>query len=263
MFKRINTGLFNPTEIKNFIKDKIWYVLLYILFLSILASIPVFIELAVVKDVDPRLQNSVVTKIQSKKLEGNIEDYKYVGEEIPLVNFNEQFFIGALTNDYQRLGFVFLFNEDKLNVYAGGVLYKEYTYEELKLETFDFQLDKKADRNSLGEAINIIFKDNKALYNTSLSFIAVGNSFVSGLFLILMLTLLTAFSMPKIVYRYRFIMASYASTAYFLAHLLERLFAIDSLNIIGVVFAIIAVRKAHAGFFKLVINVRRKEDEDE
>lgn len=263
MFKRINTGLFNPSEIKNFINDKLRFVWLYILFLSVLISIPAFIQLSLSKSVDDDIKETLVSNIQSKNLEGKIEDYKYTGETIDPVGFNEQFFIGAMTDDVKRLGLVFIFNEEKLEIFIGGNALNKYTYEQLDFETFDFKLTQKVDRDKLKDAIDVVFADYKGLYNTTFSFAAVINSFLTGLFLILMLTVVTAFSFPKMVLRYRFIMSTYASTVYFLSLLFETLFNVKYLSFIGIVISIIFIRKAQAGFFKHLKENIRKEEEDE
>ena len=40
MIRRLNVGLFKPEEIGKYLKDKVGYVLLYILFLSAIVTIP-------------------------------------------------------------------------------------------------------------------------------------------------------------------------------------------------------------------------------
>ena len=80
MIKRLNMGLVAPREIGEFIHDKLRYVFLYILFLSLIVSLPIFVKTSLQNEMDSTLKNNLANTLYTENLANSIVDYQLIGE---------------------------------------------------------------------------------------------------------------------------------------------------------------------------------------
>ena len=71
------------------------------------------------------------------------------------------------------------------------------------------------------------------------------------------------FRMEKLIYRYRFIMAAYATTGYFILALVAELYGIGIILFFGMILPFITLTIAFNGLLRMSKIVIRKKDDEE
>ena len=262
MLKRLNVGLFKSEEIGKYLKDKVGYVILYILFLSILAAIPLMIRLGITNSFDDDLKANIINKIQNSDFDKEIKDYTYDGESFGPIEINSFIFFGTKTTDINRLGAVFVLEEKKVDIYFAGQKSSTHTLEELDLKEIDFSLKERADREKLGKALDIVYKEYKTqvvFYNV---FVEVLGNVIAVIFLSLMFVWIYSYYQPKLLMKYRFVITSYASTVYFFTLLLDGLFGVEFISFIGIFIMGFNLRKAYSRLVRITIVEKGKDQEE-
>lgn len=264
MIRRLNVGLFKPEEIGKYLKDKVGYVLLYILFLSAIVTIPTIIQHSVVNQLDLTTKNSFVSAIQHSDIDGKIIDYKYEGDSYAPISIGSQYYFGVKSNETYKMGFVFMLEDESIDLYIGGRKTDSLSLTSLELENLDFNLTQKQDRDILGNAFNEIYLEYKTFNVVISGFSELFAQLILALFLIFIVVALNSFAQPKMLFKYRFILTSYASSIYFLTVLFEKLFGLGFISFIGIILMSINLRKAYARLIRITLIEKRKEsDEDE
>ncbi|NLN50265.1 MAG: hypothetical protein GX149_01395 [Acholeplasmataceae bacterium] len=262
MFKRIKISLLNPSAIGQFIKDKVGYVFLYILFLSLFVSIPTIVKRSTTKTIDPVISQGVVNTLYTQKIEGKIVNAKASAQSIAPKSATSTVYVGFFTDDVIRAGIVFVFNEYTFDVYYAGIKVNSYSYEILGLEELTFNMTKTVDREKIIKALDFIYLDFKSITTTITSISAFIGSFISGMFIALLMTASYAFVTPKLNIRYRFILAAYSVSIYYLMNLFSVLYGLELLSFVGIVLAVVFMGRA---FRKLILltKIVQKEEKDE
>lgn len=275
MFKRIKISLTEPKLIGQFIKDKKRVIWGYLLFLLLIITIPMLVKSFVKKEIDPLFKKELIKEFKNNDNDYNeitISDYKLIFEEkraqkaidpFHAISFNSALslddFSGSLLD--QRL-YHYNFSEDGIELYLGLNLIKKYSYQELELKDFNFNLPSKEDEDSIVSAFNAIYLENKVYFE---SLLVIG-FYLSELFLLLFLILISTwiykYQRPKLRARYRFNLTVYSYTIYLFFVLLGELFSIPFLKLLGILLAIIYLRMAYRQLI-IISQIQIKEDEIE
>lgn len=263
MFKRIYDNLFKPSEIGKYLKDKVGYVILYILFLSIVVNIPLFIELGTTEKTEDAFKLSITNAVISEKLESKIEDYQYIGESVKPFVANNYIYIGFNSSATNLYGITFMFDNEELNIYVGGQIVDAYSYSDLKLENINFSLKDNTDKEKLQEAIGIVYNNYKTYIIVSTTIGLVIQAFLLTLLLILLFSWLYSYFIPKLFFKYRFIIISYAATIYLFTILLDNLIGFKFASYIGIILMGMNARKAIIKTIALTLFEKKEEDTDE
>jgi|SRR5690554_1631870 len=263
MFKRIYTNLFTPSEIGKYLKDKVGYVILYILFLSLLATIPIIIQLSYTDIREDSFNKSIISSVSAKGLDAQIIDYKYTGSTIEPFAVSNYMFLGANSNNPNAMGITFMFNDENLNVYTAGQIISSYSYEALNLEALNLNLKDSLDKDKMEHAFSIVYKDYKPYIIVGESIGTVITQTILVLILILLFTGLYSFQIPKLLLKYRFVLISYASTVYFFTVLLDNLFGLEFISLIGIFIMSFNIRKAFVKTIAISLMQRKEQEEDE
>lgn len=263
MFKRIYSNLFYPSEAGKYLKDKVGYVILYILFLSLLAHIPTIIQASYTDLNEENLIETFLLGIASEKITSEIIEYEYTGDSIEPFAVDKYVFLGFNSDNINSLGFTFIFKDETLDVYVGNNEIKNYSYLELNLDNVNFNLKDSADTEKIEKAFSIIYKDFK-------TYIVIGESIgailIQAMFAILLILLfvgLYSFQEPKLLLKYRFILVGYSSTVYFFTLLLDNLFGLTIFSLIGIFIMGFNFRKAFIKTMEAILIQGKEEDEDE
>ena len=227
------------------------------------------------KEIDPLFKKELIKEFKNNDNDYNeitISDYKLIFEEkraqkaidpFHAISFNSALslddFSGSLLD--QRL-YHYNFSEDGIELYLGLNLIKKYSYQELELKDFNFNLPSKEDEDSIVSAFNAIYLENK-VYIESLLVIGF---YLSELFLLLFLILISTwiykYQRPKLRSRYRFNLTVYSYTIYLFFVLLGELFSIPFLKLLGILLTIIYLRMAYRQLI-IISQIQIKEDEIE
>lgn len=254
MFKRFYVSISQPKLIGSFLKDKRLYVFIYILFLSLIVTIPVFIEHSVQKNFSPAVVKNIENTLYANEVEGTIINYQLVKEKPETFPINETPFYISFNEANKQLNLAFNFTNDALEFYIGPTLYKRYTYTELGIESLNFNMRSNVDRDILKGLLETVFLDIKPLYVTAMTFSSLLSDIYTYVILVLISVWLYSYNIPKLKMRYRFIMASYGLTIFAVSSLLANLYHLGFIRLIGVLLGLTFTRRAY------MYLIQRKEE---
>lgn len=264
MFRRLEASLFKPRNIGDFITDKLVYVILYILFFSMLAHAPSLVKEGMKNEISNEFHESLIRTLRYGEFEGNIEDYKYVGDVNKAFMISEGYIV-ALIPEAKNYGtyITFIFEEESLSVYYTSKQINSYTYEELELENLDFNLGKKSERDQLKTVFDKVYNDNKKM-----SFLYVFiTEFILGIATVFIFTLIISiigvFDVPKMFFKYRYRLAAYSSVIYTFGILFSELFDIYILQILAVIMSFIYMRVSYISANIKILKRKGNLEEDE
>ena len=257
MFKRIYTNLFQPSEIGKHLKDKVGYVILYILFLSLVVNIPLIVEISYTNTREENIRDAFTANIALEKLESQVVDYEYVGESVDPFLIGNYIYFGAKSNKIKYMGFTFMLEDSELVLYASTHKLKSYSYVDLRLDNIELNLKDKTDKEKMKDAFSSIYNDFKTILIVGESVGLVIGLAILAILIILLFVGFYSIQTPKLLVRYRFILISYASTIYFFTVLLENLFGFGFFSIIGIVMMMLNARKAYINTIAMTLMVRK------
>ncbi|MDD4824253.1 MAG: hypothetical protein PHU13_03150 [Acholeplasmataceae bacterium] len=261
MIKRLNMGLVAPREIGEFIHDKLRYVFLYILFLSLIVSLPIFVKTSLQNEMDSTLKNNLANTLYTENLANSIVNYQLIGEGNDGIFFQDGYFIGFKATE-TVLGILFNFTQNSLDLYYGPVLVSSLTYQELGLDEINFNMRSSEDKTQLFDALDLTYQDYKGSHLLGSVISSIINEFTLGLFLILIITGLSAYNIPKLKIKYRFVLSCYAFTIYYFLTLIGILFGTEILRLVGIVFAQVYMSKGYAELIQMT-NINTKGESRE
>ncbi|MDY0210248.1 MAG: DUF1189 family protein [Acholeplasma sp.] len=263
MLKRINISIFKPSKIAFFLKDKLSYLFLYIAFLSLLASLPMIIRLNVTNQI-PREIEEEITSLFIRNVEGCSIDNGKLDSTCETTPFTYQSFSVRFNEVSNESLYQIVFEEASINFYVDKTLLKAYDYQSLDMDQLDLSLSTEADQDKLIKGINMIYKDIKPVLVIYGSFMV----FFANLILFVLLALIMAFFYglrpQKLRFRFRFIMASYALTSYFILVLIGELYGLGLVSYLALILPYVYMGIAFSGLIKMskiVIVSNEKEDE--
>lgn len=263
MLKRLNISIFKPSKIAFFLKDKLGYITLYIAFLSLLASMPMILRIgfsnSAPKDIKDELTSTLIQKNNNCVIVDAKLDPNCTGEAFNYLAFR----IGFNDNSENAL-YQVVFEEESLSFYLDQTNVRTYTYQTLKLDNLSLNLATSNDQKAFKNAIDIIYMDIKPLalvYGGLMMFMA-------NMILYFILGHIMAFFYglrpQKLRYRYRFIMATYALTSYFVLVLIGELYGLGLVSYLALILPYIYMGIAFRGLLKMskiVIVSDQKDDE--
>ncbi len=257
MFKRFYVSITQPTNIGSFLKDKLPYVFLYILFLSIFASLPSIIRAGVKNNFLAPVIKNIENVLFLSETNKEIINYELNTLEEEIFSTNEGLYIISFNRPTSRFNINFNFTKNTLELYFGPVLYKVYSYEELNLENINFNMKSNHDKESLTLLLNYLYKDIKPMLLPSVIIAAILDEMSLYLILVLISVWSYSFINPKLKVRYRFILASYGFSIYLVSSLIAELYDFNLFRLIGAIMAFTFVRKAYIE----ILNLRGKQSE--
>ncbi len=262
MFNRIKTSLLNPSAIGQFIKDKVGYVFLYILFLSLCVSLPSIIKTSLADEMDVSVKESIIEYLYVNKIDGEIKNGALTALSLEPQKVITNIYVGVNSSEVNKQGIIFLFQDLVLEIHYSTFFIASYSYSELGLNDLSLKMVYQTDKVKLGAAFDKIYFDYQpAIVAFSIVYTFIFNV-VSGLIVILLLTLFYQFVQPKLHFKHRFVLATYSSFIYYLMLLFSVLFQFSSLRIIGLLLAVIFMNKAFKRLV-LVMVIAQKEKKDE
>lgn len=261
MIKRLNAGLIAPKEIGQFIHDKLRYVFLYILFLSLIVSVPIFVKTSLQNEMDSTLKNNLANALYNENPANSIINYQLVGERNEGIFFQDGHFVGFKATE-TVIGILFNFTQNSLDLYYGPVLVSSLTYQALGLDEINFNMRSSEDKTQLFEALDLSYQDYKDSYILGSVISTIISEFTLCLLLILIMTGLSAYNIPKLKFKYRFVLSCYAFTIYYFLTLIGILFGTEGLRLVGIVFAQVYMRKGYAQLIEMT-NINAKGESRE
>ena len=257
MFKRFYVSITQPTHINSFLRDKLPYVFLYILFLSTFASLPNIIKAAVKNNFDMPIIKNIENTLFLIETNKEIINYELNNENEEAFFSNGGLYVISFNKSVNRFNITFNFTKNTLELYFGPVLYQVYSYEELNLENLNFNMKSNQDKDTLALLLAKLYQDIKPLLLPSIILAAVLSEMSLYLILVLISVWSYSFFRPKLKVRYRFILASYGFSIYLISSLIAELYDFNLFRLIGIIIAFTFVRKAYAE----IINLRGKQSE--
>lgn len=268
MFKRIKIALLEPKQIGQFLKDKKRVVFGYILFLLLIASIPLIIKNTFTKELNSTFKNNFKTAINNSEYLLNIVDGKLVNEEEIKLSVLDEFNGFSVNFEYSIYNidannfsiYIYNFTEEGIDFYISFSLMESYKYGDLGLSNIDFS--NKEDVNKVLRAFDMIYLYNKSNYNF-LSFLSFyfGELFLSLVFILISM-LIYRLQPIKLKRKYRFILSTYSYTMYYFSILLENLYNVPYIKLIGIAISLFYLRIAYNHLI-LVSKISIKEDKIE
>lgn len=256
MIKRLKAGLTEPKQLSQFVYDKLRYVFLYILFLSLVVSIPTFIKTNLQQGMDRQNKDNLINALYSKNPTNSIVDYKLIGDINDGIIFDDNQFIGFKASE-TVIGILYNFTETTLDFYYGPVLVSSHSYTDLGLDSINFSMRSNEDKDKLSEALNIVHNDSKDYLIVVSTISAVMSELVLGLLLILIMTGMSSSNVPKLKMKYRFVLSSYAFTIYYILTFIGILYGLSFLRFIGIIVAQMFMSKGYGQLVQITnINIK-------
>ena len=261
MLKRINISVFQPSKIAFFLKDKMGYVFIYMALLAFLASLPVMIKQFVGTPIDIDKRQEITGIFIQKAPDCEIMDGQMT------CGTQTHFDINGITVRFLEAPVDFdiqiIFESTQIAFYSSEYLLKTVSYQQLGIENLDLSLSTEADVTLFKTALEtfaIEFQPIKASYISAGIFIS---NFLLYISLAAIMALSFGFRVERLLYRYRFIMAAYATTGYFILALVAELYGIGIVLFFGMILPFITMTIAFNGLLRMSKIVIRKKDDEE
>jgi hypothetical protein len=260
MLKRINISVFQPSKIAFFLKDKMGYVFLYMALLAFLATLPMAIQLFVVSPITADAKQEITGAFIQQAIPCAIVDGTLECQN------PEPMTIGGIEIQFlatpEPLKVQFIFEANQIALYSAGVVVDSITYTELGFENIHLALQTQQDVDIFKVGL-VRFGDNfQSLYASTLStYIFIAN-FILYMLLAGIMAFSYGFRMEKLTYRYRFIMATYSTTSYFILALVAELYGLGFILFLGMILPFITMTIAFNGLLRMSKVVVRKKDEE-
>ncbi|MCU0104487.1 DUF1189 domain-containing protein [Acholeplasma vituli] len=261
MLKRIQISVFQPSKIAFFLKDKMGYVFLYMALLAFIASLPIIIKSYVLSPFTPEVEQELIGLFIQKAPDCAItngemtcvttDGFTYKDMRI---HFNEP---------YDTFETQLVFEKTGLGFYANRTQIESLTYLELGMENFDFDLTETKDIETFKTALVKLDANYRSFYATGFSLGIFISNFVLYLAIAGIMALSYGVRLQKLNYRYRFIMAAYASTVYFIIALIAELYGLGILMLVGMILPFVMMAMAFNGLIRMSKVVIRKKDDEE
>lgn len=261
MLKRIQVAVFQPSKIAFFLKDKMGYVFLYMALLAFLATLPMMIKSFLVSPMTPDVEQDIAGVFIQKAPDCDIIDSQLTCVTTGGFNYGGiRISFGEPTNSIETQ---LVFEDNQVSLYANRTVLESITYVELGITDLNLQLTTPADVVVFKQALQTFAAEFQILYGAGFS----AGLFFSNIILYLAIAGIMAmsygFRMEKLIYRYRFIMAAYATTAYFIVALIAELYGLEILLFFGMILPFVMMSRAFNGLIRMSkVVIRKKEDEE-
>jgi hypothetical protein len=253
--------VFQPSKIAFFLKDKMGYVFLYMALLALLATLPMAVQLHFVSPLTADVKQDITGVFIQKAIPCEIVDGTLACQnpETLTIGGIEVLFLATP----EPLKVQFIFEANQITLYSAGVAMDSITYTELGFENINLALQTQPDVVLFKEGL-VRFTDKfQSLYaNTLTIYIFIAN-FILYMLLAGIMAFSYGFRMEKLTYRYRFIMATYSTTSYFILALVAELYGLGFLMFLGMFLPFITMTIAFNGLLRMSKVVIKKKDDEE
>lgn len=255
MLKRISTVLFNHRFIATYVTDKLWQVILFLMFLCALVSLPSIATLSNASLIDPS------EKIELAGLLGELEgDMVFKNGELTIEapcalqtsSYIYSFDAGSVSSKI-----VFHFGKDKLSIVEYGLIVNSKSYTELGIT--DFVISNDATSAMVYTMIDMVEQTAQGTLGMMKTILIVVDFFTNILIYLVYLGifyLIGAKINPLVGGKFRFIIAAYSLTPAFIFDILAKISYLSLFSYIGLVYAVIAYYRALKAIIKIEVKKR-------
>jgi hypothetical protein len=228
--------------------------------LAFLASLPLMVKLFIVSPLTANVKQEITGLFIQKAVACDITSGALVCDSP--TNFNAGGVQIRFAQPPADMGFQLIFEPNRIVLYAATYELRAVTYEELNLSDIDLSLSTQTDVDQFKAALIPFVDVFQPIYAATVS-IAV---FVSNFLLYMAIAGIMAYSfgfrMEKLAYQFRFKLATYATTSYFLLALIAELYGFGFILAFGMILPFITMTIAFNGLLKMSIVIRKKDDEE-
>jgi len=261
MIKRINISVFQPSKIAFFLKDKMGYVFLYMALLAFLASLPIMIRQYVVTPLSPESRQNITGVFIQKT-----PDCTITGGELTC-NSNADFSIDSLNIRFLQAPKPYevqiIFETNQITLYSDQLVLKSVSYVDLGITDLNLALTDEADVVLFKTALEKFALEFQSIYATMVSIGVFVTNFILYMSIAGIMAMSFGFRLEKLIYRYRFIMAAYSTTSYFVLALVAELYGLGFILLFGMILPFITMTIAFNGLLSLSKVVIQKKDDEE
>lgn len=270
MLKRINVSIFQPSKIAFFLKDKLSYIFLYIALLSLMASFPMILSLSLSNQMPKTIKDELTSAFIRADISCQITNG--VLEPCATESFTYQTIVFKTNSEPTSQVYQIIFERESLTFYYDTLALRTYQYEDLNLTNINLDMTSQADQAIFGEAMDLFYNDLKPYFVISGSTFIVGANIILYVSLALIMAFFYGLRPEKLKFKFRFMMATYALTSYFVLVLIGELYGLGLLSYVALIMPYIYMGIAFRGLLRMskIVVVRDskqtssdKEDESE
>lgn len=270
MLKRINVSIFQPSKIAFFLKDKLSYIFLYIALLSLMASFPMILSLSLSNQMPKTIKDELTSAFIRADISCQITNG--VLEPCATESFTYQTIQFKTNSEPAQQVYQIIFERESLTFYYDTLALKTYRYDDLNLTNINLNMASEADQAVFSEATDLFYNDLKPYFVISGSTFIVGANIILYVALALIMAFFYGLRPEKLKFKFRFMMATYALTSYFVLVLIGELYGLGLLSYVALIMPYIYMGIAFRGLLRMskIVVVRDtkqqssdKEDESE
>ena len=270
MLKRINVSIFQPSKIAFFLKDKLSYIFLYIALLSLMASFPMILSLSLSNQMPKTIKDELTSAFIRADISCQITNG--VLEPCATELFTYQTIVFKTNSEPAQQVYQIIFEREGLTFYYDTLALKTYRYDDLNMTNINLNMASEADQAVFSEATDLFYNDLKPYFVISGSTIIVGANIILYVALALIMAFFYGLRPEKLKFKFRFMMATYALTSYFVLVLIGELYGLGLLSYVALIMPYIYMGIAFRGLLRMskIVVVRDskqqssdKEDESE
>lgn len=243
MFNRFRDSIFKPKKIAKYSMDKIWFVLLYVLIMTLICLLPTVITVATFDKIPSSSIRALheIFEDNDKIPNIKIENYILTNTEETSITYYDNYSIGFNNPELNDTVITVIFNEEGINIYSNGIGSLFLSYKHLDIQNLDFGKLNQGDSEEFKLLITYcdnIVNDYKMIWGTSV----IIYSFIEILVVFFLFILFLTF-FEKLFCDYPFKIAfniiSYSSTVFFISFLLSQLLGMSFIYLIGIVISVL------------------------
>ena len=270
MLKRINVSIFQPSKIAFFLKDKLSYIFLYIALLSLMASFPMILSLSLSNQMPKTIKDELTSAFIRADISCQITNG--VLEPCATESFTYQTIVFKTNSEPAQQVYQIIFEREGLTFYYDTLALKTYRYDDLNMTNINLNMASEADQAVFSEATDLFYNDLKPYFVISGSTFIVGANIILYVALALIMAFFYGLRPEKLKFKFRFMMATYALTSYFVLVLIGELYGLGLLSYVALIMPYIYMGIAFRGLLRMskIVVVRDskqtssdKEDESE
>lgn len=270
MLKRINVSIFQPSKIAFFLKDKLSYIFLYIALLSLMASFPMILSLSLSNQMPKTIKDELTSAFIRADISCQITNG--VLEPCATESFTYQTIVFKTNSEPAQQVYQIIFERESLTFYYDTLALKTYRYDDLNMTNINLNMASEADQAVFSEATDLFYNDLKPYFVISGSTFIVGANIILYVSLAFIMAFFYGLRPEKLKFKFRFMMATYALTSYFVLVLIGELYGLGLLSYIALIMPYIYMGIAFRGLLRMskIVVVRDtkqqssdKEDESE
>ncbi|MDY0346674.1 MAG: DUF1189 family protein [Acholeplasma sp.] len=270
MLKRINVSIFQPSKIAFFLKDKLSYIFLYIALLSLMASFPMILSLSLSNQMPKTIKDELTSAFIRADISCQITNG--VLEPCATESFTYQTIVFKTNSEPVQQVYQIIFERESLTFYYDTLALKTYRYDDLNMTNINLNMASEADQAVFSEATDLFYNDLKPYFVISGSTFIVGANIILYVSLALIMAFFYGLRPEKLKFKFRFMMATYALTSYFVLVLIGELYGLGLLSYVALIMPYIYMGIAFRGLLRMskIVVVRDtkqqssdKEDESE